>query len=640
MVMRIASVFLFLVLGLWSCDSNGDVVLFNADKSISIALGFDVNQSPFYTVKYKDKTVLDSSFIGLKTDKTDFSKGLKLVNISAPTTIVDDYEMLHGKQVKNHYEASQYVISYENKEGKSFDCVFQISQDGFAFKYVLPKGNPLKIIEENTTYGFDISTTKSWLQPMSRAKTGWKKTNPSYEEHYKIGVPINEKSEIGEGYVYPALFETAGTWLLISEANLHRNYCGTRLIFDDEIGQMRVTFPQAEEVFPGGELLPNVAATDVFETPWRIIAIGDLKTVTESTLGTDLAAPAIDMNTDFVKSGLASWSWVLLKDDFTNYETSKKFIDYASDMKWQYCLIDADWDKKIGYEKMQELVDYANSKEVKILLWFNSSGIWNETTYSPKGQLVTAESRKATFEKLEKMGVAGVKVDFFGGDGQSMIAYYHDMFKDAADHNLLVNCHGATLPRGWHRTYPNLMTIEAIKGQEFITFFQENADLQPSHCAVIPFTRNVFDPMDFTPMVLHEIPNIDRKTTDCFELALPTLFTSGVQHIAETPEGMATVPDFVVDYLRDIPTQWDEMKLLSGYPGKDVVIARRKGTTWFVAGINGENKEKTFELDLGFVNNAAGVLFEDNGDTISQKKVNKGLQSITVSEYGGFVIKI
>lgn len=627
------------LLVIWSCELEQDTTLTNAEKSISVELEFDAAQSPFYTIKYLDKIVLDTSYLGLKTEREDFSKNLKLTNISKAKTITDDYSMLHGKQQNIHYEAEQYIITYENKNGHTLECVFNISKNGVAFKYILPKGENIKIIAENTTYGFDKTSTKSWLQPMSRAKTGWKKTNPSYEEHYKIGVPIDTKSEIGEGYVYPALFESADTWLLISEANLHRNYCGTRLVFDDEIGQMRVTFPQEEEVFPNGELLPNGDKIP-FETPWRIIAVGDLKTVTESTLGTDLAAPAIEMNTDFMSSGLASWSWVLLKDDFTNYETSMKFIDYASEMNWQYCLIDADWDKKIGYEKMQELVDYAKTKNVKILLWFNSSGVWNETTYSPKGELVTAELRKATFGKLEKMGVAGVKVDFFGGDGQSMIAYYHDMFKDAADHNLLVNCHGATLPRGWHRTYPNLMTIEAIKGQEFITFFQENADLQPSHCAVIPFTRNVFDPMDFTPMVLHKIPNIERKTTTAFELALPTLFTSGIQHIAETPEGMVTVPDFVVDYLKDIPTQWDEMKFISGYPGKEVVIARRKGKTWFISGINGEATEKSFDLDLSFAENSTGVLFEDDEQTISQKEIKNEKLKITVQAYGGFVIKI
>ena len=301
-------------------------------------------------------------------------------------------------------------------------------------------------------------------------------------------------------------------WVLISETNVHRNYCGSKLQFDEELEALRVTFPQEEERFPGGELYPN--GNLPMMSPWRTLAVGQLGNIVENTLGTDLAAPAITAKVDYVKSGLSSWSWVLLKDDFTNYETSRKFIDYAAAMHWPYCLIDADWDWKIGYEKMQELVDYAAEKKVKILLWYNSSGDWNSTTYTPKSKLVDPQDRKKEFARLQQMGVAGCKIDFFGGDGQSMIAYYHDILKDAADHDLMVNFHGATLPRGWHRTYPNLMTVEAIKGEEFITFEQVNADRQPSHCAVIPFTRNVYDPMDFTPMVLDSIPNILQKD-DC-----------------------------------------------------------------------------------------------------------------------------
>jgi len=287
-------------------------------------------------------------------------------------------------------------------------------------------------------------------------------------------------------------------------------------------------------------------------------------------------------------------------------------------------------------------VDYAATKQVKILLWYNSSGSWNSTTYTPKSELVNPQQRAAVFARLQKMGVAGVKIDFFGGDGQSMIAYYHDLMADAAKYGLMVNFHGATLPRGWHRTYPNLMTAEAIIGQEFITFTQKNADLQPAHCAVIPFTRNVFDPMDFTPMVLDSIPNIHRRTTPAFELALPFLFTSGIQHIAEIPEGMAKMPEAVVQLLRDVPTQWEDIRFLSGYPGKDIVLARRKGDTWYIAGINGEGVEKTFDVvDLSFVKNAEGLLFRDDADgKLSALPIKRVALRVTVPAFGGFLIKI
>lgn len=241
------------------------------------------------------------------------------------------------------------------------------------------------------------------------------------------------------------------------------------------------------------------------------------------------------------------------------------------------------------------------------------------------------------------MGIAGVKVDFFGGDGQSMIAYYHDMLKDAATHQLVVNFHGATLPRGWQRTYPNLLTTEAVKGQEYITFFQEIADLEPSHCSMLPFARNVFDPMDFTPMVLDSIPNIVRKTTPAFELALPVLFLSGIQHIAETPDGMAKMPQYVIDYLKDIPTNWDDSKFIDGYPGKYIIMARKKDNVWHIVGINGENTEKEIEIDLNFVTNTNGFIISDDEKGFKQKAISKSNNSklkITMKPHGGFVIKI
>ena len=347
------------------------------------------------------------------------------------------------------------------------------------------------------------------------------------------------------------------------------------------------------------------------------------------------------MDTTPVKGGLATWSWVLLKDDKIDYETSHQFIDYAASMNWPYTLIDVNWDQKIGYERMQELIAYADSKGVKVILWYNSSGDWNSTEYTPKSKLLNSKDRREEFAMLKKMGVGGLKIDFFGGDGQSMIAYYHDILKDAADFGLLINFHGATLPRGWHRTYPNLMTMESIKGEEFVTFDQAVADLQPSHSAVIPFTRNVYDPMDFTPMVLDSIPYINRRTTTTFELALPILFTSGIQHIAEIPQGMAKMPEAVVEMLKQVPTQWDEVKFMQGYPGKEVIMARRKGTEWYVVGINGEKVQKSWTVDLSFTENKSGTLFYDNGTKIpGMKTVDNSLMEIEVEPYGGFVIKI
>jgi hypothetical protein len=399
----------------------------------------------------------------------------------------------------------------------------------------------------------------------------------------------------------------------------------------------KLGLPMAAEVFTGGGLLAQARGT--LQSPWRVIALGSLATVTESTLGTDLAAPAIAFDKAKVAPGHASWSWALLKDDYTVFDVQKKFIDYAADMAWDYTLVDADWDRKIGYDKMRELSAYAASKNVGLLAWYNSSGDWNTSPYSPKSKLLTHEQRAAEFKRLREMGVKGVKVDFFGGDGKSMIAYYIDILNDAAANGLLVNFHGATLPRGWARTWPNLMTAEAVRGLEFTTFTQEDQDAVPRHAAMLPFTRNLFDPMDFTPMVFGDIPKIRRVTRNGFELAESVLFLSGIQHFAETPEGMATAPAYVKSFLRDLPRSWDAVKFVDGYPGRHAVIARKSGDAWYVAGFNADDTDIKLDLDLGFLSGREGQLITDGGGEreFMQAAIRGGKQNISIKAHGGFV---
>jgi hypothetical protein len=393
-------------------------------------------------------------------------------------------------------------------------------------------------------------------------------------------------------------------------------------------------------VFTNEGLISNAMLP--WSTPWRIITIGSLKTIAESTLGTDLANPAAKKDWSFVQPGQASWSWINSKDDFIVYDEQVRYIDFAAQMKWKYCLIDADWDRKIGYEKVKALVDYAKAKKVGLLLWYNSAGAWNTVKYTPKGLLLTHEGRQKEFARLQAMGIKGVKIDFFNGDGQSMIHYYTEILKDAADYKLLVNFHGATLPRGWARTYPHLMSTEAVKGFEMVTFMQDVADVEANHCAMLPFTRNAFDPMDFTPMNLYKVNSpVQRKTTSGFELALSVVFLSGIQHFAESPDGMKQVPGYVSNFLQTLPANWDDVKFIDGYPGKLVVIARRKGTTWYIAGINGEPVEKKILLNLAWLNDKKGTLITDGetGTSFGQQTITAAKAvELNLKPNGGFVI--
>jgi len=639
-------VLLLFTLCLYSCSPKEIEYSINSpDKKISACFQLSNEKNACYRVEFSDTVILRKSKLGIIREDEDFSKNLSLESVSDIETVKINYEMLQGKKLYYSYVANKRAFHLKNTSGKKIDVIFQVSNDGIAFRYYFPeKSDDIKrIIKEISSFHF-VDGTKGWIQPMTAAKSGWCQDQPSYEQHYKQGIETKKLARNNAGWILPALFNYDKYWMLISETAPDRNYCGCRLKQDSVGNEFFIGFPQEPEIYPGGPLNPE--STLPWFTPWRIIAIGDsLKTIVESTLGTDLANPAKLQDISFVKPGRASWSWVILKDDSVVYDVQRRFIDFAADMTWEYCLVDANWDTQIGYEKIKELAEYAKTKRVGLILWYNSAGDWNTVPYHPKSKLLTHQNRVKEFGKLREMGIKGIKVDFFGGDGQSMMAYYQDIFEDAAKFGLVVNCHGATLPRGWQRTYPNLLTVEAIRGFEFVTFEQNNANLEPTHSCVAPFIRNVFDPMDFTPVCFSEVPNIKRITTNGFELALSVIFCSGIQHFAQTPEAMAAVPDYVKDFMREIPSYWDDTRFIDGFPGKLVVIARKSKDTWYLAGINGEDIEKSINLELTFLESIkTGMLITDGTDNRSFKMQNITITpgkplGIKLKRNGGFVIK-
>jgi hypothetical protein len=606
-----------------ACTGNAEKWIMSPNGKIMVNLRINDKGQPYYDVEYTGMPLISRNLLGLVRDDEDFSENMVYTSVSETEQISDKYSMLHGKQNEIEYIANMKIYHLENHNGKKMDIIFKVSDDGFAFRYMFPdKSNKMhRITSENTLFQFNEKTV-AWIQPMSESKSGWKKVHPSYEEHYFNEVKIDSLPIHKPGWVFPALFKSNDFWINITESAPDRNYCGTRLILQKEIYAFRIGFPDSTEHKDKGAVNPQ--STLPWSTPWRIVTLSDnLGSLVESTHGTDLAEPSVIDDYSFVKPGRSSWSWVMYKDDSTVFSVQKRFVDYASDMGWEYCLVDADWDRKIGYEKLGELVEYAKAKNVGVIVWYNSAGDWNATSYTPRNKLLTQELREAEFKKLDNMGVKGIKVDFFGADGQSMMRYYQEIFETAAKYKIIVNCHGSTLPRGWHRTYPNLVSMESIRGFEFVTFEQSNADLQPLICAVIPFTRNIFDPMDFTPVCFSEVPGIQRKTTNVFELALSVLFLSGVQHYAEVPEGMSKMSEDIIQIMKDVPVCWDETKFIDGYPADYVVIARRKDNAWYIAGINGKDTEKEIEIDLSFIKNPKNVTFITDNDNNRTCKIDK-----------------
>jgi hypothetical protein len=620
------------------------------DGRIVVDVAVEAGQ-PGYTVSLDGKPLLGRSRLGVVRDDADFTSGLSPTanyskRVAALQKVDDRYVLLNSKRRNNVYRANRRVLEMQTAAGARIDIEVQVSNDGFAFRYVFPETDAKvrRISRELSSFNF-LAGTRGWLQPIAPARSGWNETNPSYEEYYERDIPAGQPSLQGGGWVFPALFRSGDTWLLVSEAGLRRNYCGSRLLAARRSTEYFIDFPGPLETSNGGAVTPE--STLPWITPWRFVVIGNLKTITESTLGTDLAdPPAKSFKTTAPGPGRASWSWPLLGDDKTVVKVQKQFIDYAAEMGWQYTLVDAVWDRQIGYNGLKELVEYARPKYEKILVWYTSAGEWNTTPQTPRDRMFDPATRRAELQKIKDLGVAGVKIDFFAGDAQSTIAYYHDLLEDTAKIGLSANFHGATLPRGWQRTYPNLMTMESVRGLEFNTFEQRNAEESPTHNAMLPFTRNVFDPMDFTPVVLDRINNIiERRTSAAFELATSVLFTSGIQHFAEIPAGMAKAPPYVRDFLKAVPAVWDDVRFIDGFPGQFVVMARRSGKTWYVAGINADRQPRKVKIDLKSLGvTKQGALITDGIDFLGFKSepfpLEKGVTSdeITMRPRGGFVL--
>jgi alpha-glucosidase len=633
----------------------GSVLLFSAcpdDRSVAspdgeLRVEFRLGDGgrPSYTIVRQGGVVIEDSRLGVVIDGLDLSEDMVLVQRrdSRPVRIQETYSMIHGKERETTYVANERTFSLRHPSGRLLDVVFRVSDDGVAFRYHLAgeSGAPSDMDAEATTFVLPPGT-RAWLTPLADVNTGWAATQPSYEEHYFKDVEVGHPQRTQNGWAYPALFRVDETWVLISEAGVGRRYAGTRLRNLEAGNGYRVAFPQDDEVVTGGIRGPR--STLPWTTPWRIVVVGDLATIVETTLAVDLAEPNALGDVPFVTPGRASWSWAKLKDESVVSDVQREFIDYAADMGWEYTLVDVNWDRNIGYDGIAELAEYAAGRGVGLLLWYNSSGDWNETVYTPKSRLLTREERRAEFARISAMGIRGVKVDFFPGDGQSAINYYFDIFEDAADYGLMVNTHGCTLPRAWHRTYPNLVTMESVMGFEFITFEQRNANEAPSHGTMQPFTRNVFSPMDYTPVSLDEIPNIRQRTTNGYELATAVVFYSGVQHFAETPRGMAQAPDFAVDFLRQVPATWDETRFIQGFPGELAVLARRSGDTWYVGGMNGEPVARTLEIELSRLGGVTrGFLISDGQgprDLVRTEITVNGSDPLPVgvSPNGGFVM--
>lgn len=617
------------------------------DKNIKLEVSV-VNGLAYYQIFHQKEEFLKQSPLGLMSSAGDFTKGLKLIG-SKTAKIQESYKLDRSKVSQVNYKANEIKCIFTNTANDTLNIIFRVTNTDVAFSYLIPKSkknNGNCIIEKEIT-GFKLSLkSTTFITPQAPPLSGWEKTKPSYEEEYTREEPIASKSQYGLGFTFPALFHVENKgWLLISETGISGNYPGTRLSDASPDGIYTAVFPQEGENNHNGPI--TASGVLPMQTSWKTITLGKtLKPIVESTVSTDVVKPLIKTSKIF-NAGRASWSWIVWQDESCNYKDQKTFIDLAAAMKCEFILIDALWDVNIGKEKIVELIDYAKSKNVGVLLWYNSNGNWNTAPQTPKDKMSMPEARRAEMQWLQQIGVKGLKIDFFGGDKQQTMKLYHDILTDAAEFGLNINFHGTTLPRGWERMYPNYMTSEAVLASENLVFQQAFSDRYPSTAAIYPFTRNAVASMDFGPVFLnkrlHREPNKGtiRQTTDAFEMATAVVFFSAIQHWGLTPENLTEKPACLFDYLRNVPTVWDETLFIDGYPGKYCVIARRKNTKWYVAAINGENKAKTITVNLPMLKGKNVSIITDGEGAESKfnsKKLENASYNLELSANGGAVL--
>lgn len=600
-----------------------------------------------YAVTYNGKQMLESSPLGMETNVGDFYRGLQLKEhkVTALDTV---YEQSRIKASRIHYWANELLCSFVNGEGKNVQITFRVSNNDVAFRYTLPreqgKGS-VTVNSERTGFRFPSQTT-TFLCPQSDAMIGWKRTKPSYEEEYKADAPMNERSGYGHGYTFPCLFKVGDDgWVLLSETGVDSRYCGSRLS-DWDNGVYRIAFPMPEENNGNGTVSPAFSLPG--STPWRTVTVGEtLKPIVETTVPWDVVEPRYTTTHDY-KPGRGTWSWILWQDGSINYDDQVRYVDLAAAMGYEYVLIDNWWDNNIGRDRMEQFIKYARSKGVEVFLWYSSSGYWNDIEQSPVNRMDNSIARKQEMRWLQSLGVKGIKVDFFGGDKQETLRLYEEILSDADDHGLMVIFHGCTLPRGWERMYPNYVGSEAVLASENLVFSQHFCDNEAFNATLHPFIRNAVGCMEFGGVFLNKRLNRSndggtiRCTTDIFQLATAVLFQNPIQNFALAPNNLTDAPQICLDFMKQVPTTWDETRFIDGYPGRYIVLARRHGNTWYIAAVNATAEPLKLKLDLPVLAGQEVSLYSDDKKMQPQLKLQKiktdGSLQLTVQPQGGAVI--
>ena len=623
-----------------------------------------------YTVKYDGEELLKPSSLGLKTNVGDFTKGLKMLPEAKQETLRYAYLLSRSKFSSVAVVANRLEVNFETETIIPMTIIFCVKDNDVAFKYQLGRGphdNPKCAVVYSEATAFNMpNETRTFLCPQITPMTGWERTKPSYEEEYEADAPMTQKSKFGVGYTFPCLFRIPSVniksvasslqqnshWLLISETGVSSAYCGSRLSDYEADKGYTVAYPQAGENNSLGSEFAGIALPG--ETPWRTITIGNnLKPIVETTIPFDFVTPLYEPSINY-QPGRYTWSWLIWQDNSINYDDQVKFIDLAAAQGFEYTLVDNWWDTQIGRDKIEKLSEYAKSKGVHLMLWYNSNGFENDAPQGPRNVMNNSITRKKYMAWMQKIGVKGIKVDFFGGDKQETMRLYEEILSDANEYGIQVIFHGCTLPRGWERMYPNYVGSEGALASENVYFTDYHAKKEGFEMSMHPFSRNAVGAFDWGGVIMNRYLSKDNKsrhqrfTSDVFEMATAITNQCSVNCIAMQPNNLQELPQFELDFLRQIPTSWDETRFIDGYPTRYAIIARRTGNKWYVGGINGTDKPMTLTLQLPmFIGKTVNYIVDEpkkEGEILptavmkTLKVDKKGVAKVTIQPMGGIIL--
>lgn len=639
---------LFLMTACWISAQTWQVS--NPQNSLTFEVSLD-SGALFYRLIDGETVFVESSPLGLETAAAAFNGNLSFVS-EQRAAVSASYRIGHGKKSQYAAAGNQMTLIFADPDGKRLGVEARVFPDGAAFRYTGNWGKTT-VLKENT--GFKLKPgIRAWMQTYDKPMGG----GPAYEKPYTRTVAGTDADSVrtNNGWCLPALFEPqVGKFLLIADSDVRENYCGIRLNAKCPDGFYSVRFPAEGDAKGHGNVLPQIDGD--FASPWRVLIAGDLATVFESTLVTDVASELDPIFggtfPEWIKPGRSTWNWGHYHNirGLSGYKREQKAAAAAAELGWEYSLVDANWNTWgiDPYKKVQSLIDEASVGNVGIWLWYNSGGSHNSVPEAPRNKMADRQIRREEMKKLADAGVKGLKIDFFHSEKQEMIRLYLDILRDAAEFKLMINFHGCALPKGWERRFPHLMTAEAVFGGEQYHFGQ-NVGPHANENLYFVFTRNVVAPMDFTP-VIFEPYYLSCGSTYGHSLAQAVLFESAITHYGDTVHDskngylkvFASYPE-VKTLMEAIPADWDESILLEGDPDTHAVIARRKGDRWFFAGFNADSNPKTVSIDCTrFAGKEASNLIlaadgstADSFDCRTLSVADNPILTVTMAKEGGF----